>query len=106
MEAKKESKAPEAKAPKHYPTFKHRQMTAEEKKKHAELLAAGKADKKIHISKLVRNEAEERALDQKHKWFDEPVLCKEIAAEGGYIGDLHPDLGPKMNADSEFDFGD
>lgn len=106
MEAKKEAKAQELKPSKHYPTFKHRPMTPDEKKKHAELLAAGKIDKKTHISKLVKNEAEEKALDPKHKWFDEPVLCKEIAAEGRYIGDLHPDLGPKMTADSEYDFGD
>ena len=79
---------------------------AKKEVKAPELLAAGKVDKKTHISKLVRNEAEEKALDPKHKWHDEPVLCKEIAAEGGYVGDLHPDLGPKMAADSEYDFGD
>ena len=50
MEEKKEAKK-EVKAPKHYQTFKHRKMTDDEKKKHAELLAAGKVDKKTHISK-------------------------------------------------------
>lgn len=99
----KEVPKEEMKAPKHYPTYKHRAMTPDEKKKHAELLAAGKMDKKSHISKLVRSEAEEAALDKKHKWFDEPVLCKEIAADSGYMGDIHPDLGPKMDhADDEF----
>lgn len=105
MAEKKE--APKAsEGPKHYPTYKHRAMTAEEKKKHAEYHAAGRVDKKTHYSKLVRNEAEEKALDPKHKWFDEPVMIKEVAAESGYVGDLHPELGPKMSESSEYDFGD
>lgn len=110
MEEKKQPEKKEVKQAvkiiKHYPTYKHRKMTADEKKKHAELLIAGKVEKKTHISKLVRNEAEEAALDKKHEWHDEPVLCKEIAADRGYVGDLHPDLGPKMDANSEYDFGD